>query len=89
MEVQYNGYIYFVQKDTYETLELLSSRAWFIAKHCPKTIEEFLYYQYYSYYWINVNILGCTYSKDIMRIVEEPKVIHNSNDTVQNIIIKN
>ena len=71
MEVQYNGLIYYIPRGVNETNEMLSARAWYIAKQSPKSLEEFSEYTYYSYYWVNVNMLGCTYSPEIMNKVKK------------------
>lgn len=73
MEVEYLGNTYFIPKEPYETQEKLSKRAWYIAKHQPKTQEELLSLYRKSFLWYNVNTMGCQYEQVIMREVEEPK----------------
>lgn len=66
MEINNNGIIYNVQREPYETNEMLAARAWYISKKSPLTHSQFLEYNRLSLFWANVVFLKCTYPPKIM-----------------------
>ena len=71
MEVNCNGVIYNVSREPYESSDVLSARAWYIAKKCPMTLESFLHYQRLSLFWANIRFLGCRYPPKIMDLLQD------------------
>ena len=61
MNIEYNGFNYFIKKRIDEPTIIFSNRCWFIVKKEPKTKEECNKIEKASNIWANEKYLNCRY----------------------------
>ena len=71
MIIEYNGCIYNIPKENYESNNLYLERLWFVAKQEPNNYESYKKTIEYSKLWKNIKYLNCKYSKDILTKVKD------------------
>ncbi len=64
MNVNYNGLVYWFDKNTTMRNDIYYDRCWYIAKRMPKTEEEFILANQFADIYINNKYLGCCYNQE-------------------------
>ena len=71
MLINNDGFYYNIIRDTYESLDIYYSRAWFIVKLKPRNLIELNNFIHYSFLWVNIKYKECIYSRNIHDKINE------------------
>tara|TARA_X000000950_G_C13715068_1_gene577812 strand:- start:99 stop:314 length:216 start_codon:yes stop_codon:yes gene_type:complete len=67
-DIEYNGTIFTIQRDTSESIDVFLQRAWYIVNNSNKT-DNFTDLVEKSLIWRNNNIYGMIYDSSILSII--------------------
>ena len=65
MEFEYNGNLYYINKNSHDTDNTFFDKCWYIIKQEPSTNKELLILQKKADIWFNNKSLNCKYIDEI------------------------